>query len=64
MQLDYLDIYVKVMLQYVCKEENSGSNPENINSTPYNSWFIQLEGGVAVDLLDASAYERHCAERV
>lgn len=39
------------------------STPENINSAPYGSWFIQLEGGVAVGLLDSAAYERYCAER-
>jgi glycine cleavage system H protein len=39
------------------------SSPENINGSPYGSWFIQLEGGVAVGLLDAAAYERYCAER-
>jgi glycine cleavage system H protein len=39
------------------------STPENINSDPYGCWFIQLEGGVAAGLLDAAAYERHCAER-
>ena len=39
------------------------SSPENINSDPYGSWFIQLEGGVAVGLLDSAAYESYCAER-
>jgi glycine cleavage system H protein len=39
------------------------SNTENINSDPYGSWFIQLEGGVTVGLLDAAAYEGYCAER-
>ncbi|MEI7846579.1 MAG: biotin/lipoyl-containing protein [Chloroflexota bacterium] len=39
------------------------NNPENINSDPYGSWFVQLEGGVAVGLLDAVAYESYCVER-
>jgi glycine cleavage system H protein len=47
----------------IATNEALTSHPEAINSAPYDSWFIQLEGGVAVDLLDASAYERHCAER-
>lgn len=37
--------------------------PENINSAPYDSWLIELEGVVRNDdLLDADAYEKFLAE--
>lgn len=57
------DVLAPTSGKVIAINEALTSNPENINSAPYDSWFIQLEGGVAVDLLDASAYERHCAER-
>jgi len=38
-------------------------SPENINSDPSGSWFIELAGGAAKGLLDAVEYERYCAER-
>jgi glycine cleavage system H protein len=47
----------------VAINEKLTSNPENINSDPYGSWFIQLEGGVAIGLLDTVAYENYCVER-
>lgn len=40
------------------------NKPEAINSDPYGAaWMIQLEGGSAGDLMDASAYEKYCEER-
>ncbi|MDO8682625.1 MAG: glycine cleavage system protein GcvH [Armatimonadota bacterium] len=40
------------------------NKPEGLNSDPFGaSWMIQLEGGVAGDLMDAAAYEKHCEER-
>jgi glycine cleavage system H protein len=47
----------------VAINEAMTSNPENINNDPYGCWFIQLEGGMAVGLLDSAAYESYCAER-
>ncbi|GAB4489045.1 MAG: glycine cleavage system protein GcvH [Anaerolineales bacterium] len=43
--------------------EDLTNSPETINSDPYGSWFIQIEGGDGANLLDAAAYEKHCAER-
>lgn len=36
--------------------------PELINSDPYGAWMIKVEGIEATeDLMDAAAYEEHCA---
>jgi len=39
--------------------------PEMINSDPYGSaWMIKVEGAPAAgDLMDATAYEKYCADR-
>jgi glycine cleavage system H protein len=38
--------------------------PESLNSDPYGeAWMIQLEGGSAGDLMDATTYEKYCEER-
>ena len=37
--------------------------PENLNSDPYGSWIIKIEGiSDTEDLMDAAAYEAFCAE--
>ena len=37
--------------------------PENLNSDPYGSWIIRIEGITGTeDLMDAAAYEAFCAE--
>lgn len=36
--------------------------PETINQDPYGAWFIKVENvGETKELLDADAYEAHCA---
>ncbi len=36
--------------------------PESINQDPYGAWFIKVENvGETEELLDADAYEAHCA---
>lgn len=38
-------------------------SPENLNSDPYGAWIIKVEQVTEVEaLLDAAAYEAHCAE--
>jgi len=38
--------------------------PEGLNSDPFGAWWmIQIEGGVAGDVMDAAAYEKYCADR-
>ena len=37
--------------------------PETLNSDPYDAWIIKVEGiSGTEELLDAAAYEAHCAE--
>lgn len=57
------DVLAPTSGKVVAINEALTSNPENINSDPYGSWFIQIEGGVAVGLLDAAAYEAYCTDR-
>jgi glycine cleavage system H protein len=57
------DVLAPASGKVVAVNEALTSSPENINSDPYGSWFIRLEGGVAVGLLDAAAYESYCAGR-
>jgi glycine cleavage system H protein len=57
------DVLAPISGKVVAVNEALTSNPENINSDPYGSWFIQLEGGAVVDLLGAAAYESYCAAR-
>ena len=43
--------------------EDLADAPENLNSDPYGAWIIKVEGITGQeDLLDAAAYEAHCAE--
>lgn len=38
-------------------------SPENLNEDPYDAWIIKVENVTdEEDLLDAEAYEAHCAE--
>ena len=48
----------------VCEvNEELEDSPENLNADPYGAWIIKVEGVSATDeLLDAAAYEAHCAE--
>ena len=57
------DVLAPASGKVVAVNEALTSSPENINSDPYGSWYIQLEGGIAADLLDAAAYDSYCAER-
>ena len=43
--------------------EDLEDSPENLNSDPYGAWIIKVENVTETeDLLDAEAYEAHCAE--
>ena len=48
----------------VCEvNEALADAPETLNSDPYGAWIIKVEGiGGTEELLDAAAYEAHCAE--
>ena len=43
--------------------EELEDSPENLNSDPYGAWIIKVEAvSDEEELLDAAAYEAHCAE--
>ena len=43
--------------------EDLEDSPENLNEDPYGAWIIKVENVTEEeDLLDAAAYEAHCAE--
>ena len=43
--------------------EELEDSPENLNEDPYGAWIIKVENVTAEEeLLDAGAYEAHCAE--
>lgn len=43
--------------------EELADSPEMLNQDPYGAWIIKVEGITAQEeLLDAAAYEAHCAE--
>lgn len=57
------EVLAPVSGKVVAVNEVLTGGPEAINSDPYGSWFIQIEGGDPSGLLDAAAYEKHCEER-
>ncbi len=48
----------------VCQvNEELEDSPENLNEDPYGAWIIKVENVTGrEELLDAAAYEAHCAE--
>ncbi len=48
----------------VCEiNEELEDSPENLNEDPYGAWIIKVENVTDTEeLLDAAAYEAHCAE--
>lgn len=58
------EIYAPVAGKVVEINKALPEKPETINSDPYEAgWMIKIEAGNATDLMDASAYEKYCAER-
>ncbi len=57
------EILAPISGKVVAVNEDLTNSPEAINSDPYGSWFIQIEGSGGADLMDAAAYEKHCEER-
>ena len=47
----------------VAVNEDLADSPENLNSDPYGAWIIKVEEVTETEeMLDAAAYEAHCAE--
>ncbi|MDX9991943.1 MAG: glycine cleavage system H protein [Anaerolineales bacterium] len=57
------EVSAPVSGKIVAINEDLASGPEAINGEPYQSWFVQIEGGDGADMLDAAGYEKHCEER-
>ena len=58
------EIYAPASGKVAAVNKDLVNKPESMNSDPFGeAWMIQIEGGLAGDLLDAAAYEKHCEER-
>lgn len=58
------EIYSPASGKVAAVNKDLPDKPESINSDPYGAaWMIQLEGAQPGELMDAAAYEKHCAER-
>jgi len=58
------EIYSPAGGKVVAVNDDLPDKPEVINTDPFgDAWMLQLEGGSEGDLMDAAAYEKHCAER-
>ena len=57
------DIICPVSGTVVAVNEDVSDSPECLNSDPYGSWLVKVEGITETEeLLDAAAYEAFCAE--
>lgn len=58
------EVYLPVAGKVIAANDDLVQKPETLNSDPYNSgWIIQVEAGDVPGLMDAAAYEKHCASR-
>lgn len=57
------DVYSPVTGTVKAVNEDLLDTPEAINSDPYGAWLVEVEGITdQEELLDAAAYEAHCAQ--
>lgn len=57
------DVYSPVTAKIAAINEDLLDNPEKINETPYEAWFIEVEDVKETeDLMDASEYQTFCQE--
>ncbi|MBV6450188.1 MAG: Glycine cleavage system H protein [Anaerolineales bacterium] len=58
------EIYSPASGKVAAVNKDLANKPETINTDPFGeAWMIQLEGASAGDVMDATAYEKHCEER-
>jgi glycine cleavage system H protein len=58
------EIYAAVSGKISEVNEALSEKPETLNSDPFGAgWMVKIQGANAADLMDASAYEKYCAER-
>jgi len=56
------DVYAPVDGELVAFNESLGSEPQQLNSAPYDSWIFKMKSSESIDgLLDAKAYEANVA---
>jgi len=56
------DVYAPVDGELVAFNDALGSEPQQLNSAPYDAWIFKLKSDAALDgLLDAAAYEASVA---
>jgi glycine cleavage system H protein len=49
--------------EIVAVNEQLNAEPNLVNEDPYgDGWLVKISGSVDEDLLDAAAYQQHCAE--
>jgi glycine cleavage system H protein len=58
------EIYAPASGKVGAVNKKLSEKPEVLNSDPFGEgWMIKIEGGAQGDLMDATAYEKHCASR-
>ena len=56
------DVYAPVDGEVVAFNESLGSEPQQLNSAPYDAWIYKMKSSASIDgLLDAKAYEANVA---
>ena len=56
------DVYAPVDGEIVAFNDSLGSEPQQLNSAPYDAWIFKLKTTASIDgLLDAKAYEANVA---
>jgi glycine cleavage system H protein len=56
------DVYAPVDGEIVAFNDSLGSEPQQLNSAPYDAWIFKMKTGTSIDgLLDAKAYEANVA---
>jgi glycine cleavage system H protein len=58
------EIYASAEGKVTAVNKALSDKPETLNSDPYGQgWMVKVENGAAGDVMDATAYEKYCAER-
>ena len=58
------ETYASASGKVVAVNDELANNPDILNKDPYGAgWMVQIEGGDASALMDASAYQKYCEER-
>jgi glycine cleavage system H protein len=56
------DVYAPVEGEVVAFNETLGSEPQQLNSAPYEAWIFKMKSSASIDgLLDARTYEANVA---